>query len=191
MGCLLLAYVAVATAATGSFQTDCFYGGGEMDEILPLTLQGEWPGLSYQNPNDAFFTVTEDNAYESLVITKKKWKYVAIDISHLNSDTLTLHLMACDEAWNAIEAQTIKAKNGKEIFTYNLPKCKNLIVSIPNQKGKQFRFNSLQFLKTYPPNAEYATAARERTLRQTNETLLLQYTATTDAARVLRCYSQD
>ncbi|MCI9416127.1 MAG: hypothetical protein HFI82_01775 [Eubacterium sp.] len=147
MGGLLLAYVAVATAATGSFQTDCFYGGGEMDEILPLTLQGEWPGLSYQNPNDAFFTVTEDNAYESLVITKKKWKYVAIDISHLNSDTLTLHLMACDEAWNAIEAQTIEAKNGKEIFTYNLPKCKNLIVSIPNQKGKQFRFNSLQFRK--------------------------------------------
>lgn len=144
---IIFAYIAAATAATGSFQPECFYDAGEIDEIYPFTLQAEAFGLVYQNPTDDFFTITEDAAMEFLAITNKTWKYVIIDVSHLNTDFITFDLTACDESWSPLKTQRVEVKEGKTILSYELPKCKNLLLSVPDQKGTQFRFNQLQFRK--------------------------------------------
>ena len=144
LGGVLFVFVAASTAATGGFHPECFYDGGEIDEIFPLTLQSEWAGLSYRNATDDFFTVTEDAAAEYLMVTGRKWKYAVTDISHLNTEKLILDISACDESWNIIKTQKIEIKGGKEIFELKLPRCKNLLIGINNQKGTQFRFDGLQ-----------------------------------------------
>lgn len=141
---ILSAFVFAASAATGGFHPECFYDTGNVEDIYPFTLQQERPGLVYQNGADDFFTVTEDSVSVYLPMANKKWNYMVLDISHLNAETLTFEVSACDKEWNVKRTQYIETREGEEIFTYELPKCKNLLLCINNQKGKQFRFNKLQ-----------------------------------------------
>lgn len=145
MAGMIWVYIAAASAATGSFHAESFYDAGQVDEVYPLTLQTERPGLLYQNPGDDFFTVTEDYAIEAIHITKRNWKYIVLDTSLFNRDVLTLDMTACDENWNAQKTQRLEVKGGEEVFSYELPKCRNLLLAISGQKGVKFQFHHLQF----------------------------------------------
>lgn len=143
---LILVYIAAASAATGSFSPDCFYNTGKSDDIYPMFLQLYWGGVDVDT-EDGLSTISEDTAWKNIQITPKTWKYVVIDSSIANTETLTISLQACDGEWNTLASQEFELTGGKEIFSYELPKCENLALRIYNQQGAKFCLRKMQFRK--------------------------------------------
>lgn len=147
---LFVTLAGMAMIVSGSFNLDCFYDSGDVYEMEANVRNAVDSGLGYDFSQNCLVISTEDTIKTfDLLKTEKNWRYILLDLSKMNTDTLSCRADFYDNNNNCVAQQEYQLKSGKNVLEIQETAYSKVVFHFLNQYNVTFNIDKAQFRETF------------------------------------------